>query len=351
MTPNKILRAIASNWWVKVLGQNALGLIPEPWGSKANLTMARLLQGKIEERPTASAYRIARSVRNLALAREYANFRTEGAHVLELGTGWRGGDLALLVVFGARKITTFDHRQWLQADAFRHSVRLIENSFAFIEQEAKMHCADPTANLSRLLDACRSDSSLDVILADIGVERHIRPNASPIDVPLTRGDVDLFYTESVLQRLPLEAVGPIMDYVLRELLRDGGAVFHRTDQRDIHTLDHIGNKRWALEYLKYPDVIFRHFLSGKFTSQNRLRESDWLEMLKDNGIAIGYIESRIVKGDLEITKSFKPARRFRNKSIVDLATRCSLIVGQKTLNPRAPTKHVQRIGTVQEVES
>ncbi len=231
--------------------------------------------------------------------------------------------MALFVVCGAQ-VTTFDHHQWLEPDSFRHSVKLIRDNLAAVEAEARKHCPDFATNLVALEAACTGGGAIRDILARAGVDYRITHNACPDSIE----PVDLLYTESVLQRLPIGDVARVLGRAL-SLLKDTGATFHRIDQRDINTLAHVGNGRWALEYLKYPEWFFRSFISGRFTSQNRLRESDWLNLLRHSGVAATYIESRSVDGDAERMQAFRPAARFRHKTAEDMATRCSLIIGRK----------------------
>lgn len=344
------LRRLAGNWWVKVLGQKTIGLLPGRLGREANLAVARVFQGRIAERPTAAEYRVLRSVRNLEIVREHTGVVLGGGHVLEIGTGWRGCDPALFFLFGADRVTTVDHERWLKLDSFIHSIDLIERLWPRIEAEARHHTPDAAARLALLTTVRDRAESLDEALDRLAINYRIAPSADPRSVGVAPGTVDLFYTESVLQRIPRQRIGYHVAHVCEALLKNGGAVFHRTDQRDIHTLEHVGNDTWALGYLRFSDWVFDTFLNGRFISQNRLRESDFLDLLQSCGIAIRYVESRRENSDLERLPSIRLAGRFRDKTPEDVVTRCSLIVGQKCPADGRPTVRKVVVGTLEEVE-
>lgn len=322
-----ILKSVARNWWIKVLSQKMIGLLPGHLGSSLNLKLARAVQGDISERPTAGAYRIHRSIRNIRLLREQAGFSFANKKVLEIGTGWRGGDPLLFLLCGAKKVTTVDHARWLTLDSLRHSVNVIEQVWEQIVEEVCHHVDDGFSRLETIRQTAHGQDNLDVVLKELNIDYRIQHDADPTALGLQPNSVDLFYSESVLQRVPERKLGKFASVVCGSLLRPNGAIFHRTDQRDIHTLQHVGNKEWALAYLRFPEWIFHMFLNGRFISQNRLRESDFINIFAKSGIALLYVESRRHKDDLERVQTFKFAHRFRDKSPEDIATRCSILIG------------------------
>ena len=344
-------RRAVSNYWVKLLAQNALGLLPNSFGARANLALAQAVQGRMAERPTAQIFRVRRSIRNIRLMREHAGFRAEGARVLELGTGWRAADPAIFHVLGAEEVVTLDHQRWLRRDSFVHSVEMLESARAELLEEAGGAAADAGRRLDELVRLVRSDLGLDEILAKIGVRYLV---SRTLDLSPLRADgkrFDAFYSESVLHRIPAASLRARLQVIAGELLRPGAASFHRTDQRDINTLEHIGNSVWALNYLRHSDLVFDRFLSGKFTSQNRHRESDFIRLLEDVGISTRFVESRLAEGDVEKVARMRLAARFRQKTPEDVAVRCSLLVGVYGCAPDGPPVRERVLGSIREIES
>jgi hypothetical protein len=60
-----------------------------------------------------------------------------------------------------------------------------------------------------------------------------------------------------------------------------------------------------------------------------LRESDFIELFESSGFQILFKESVVDDGDLERIKHFRVAKRFRGKSLQDLATVRSTLIGRK----------------------
>ena len=107
------LRTLSSNYWVKLMVQNFIGLLPDRIGSAINLSLSNMIQGDIENRPTTQDYRILRSIRNIRLIRENTGLLIDNIKVLEFGTGWRAADAILFYIFGAKQVITVDHQRWL----------------------------------------------------------------------------------------------------------------------------------------------------------------------------------------------------------------------------------------------
>jgi len=141
--------------------------------------------------------------------------------------------------------------------------------------------------------------------------------------------IDLFYSDSVLHRIPERDLALLLKDVGERLMRPGALCFHRTDQCDINSHPHIDPSLWRLAYLRYPDWYFDAIISGRFNSQNRLRESDFIALLESAGIWILFKDSVIHGEDLERMRTFKVADRFREKSLKDLATVRSTLIGRK----------------------
>jgi len=353
MAAKSTLYSIASNYWIKLLFQNTIGLLPDKLGSKINTYITRLVQGKLEEQPYVQEYRLHRSLRNIRLIREYTSFTLPDSNVLEFGTGWCGRDIALFHILGAHKITTIDHQRWLTKDEFIHQLTLIDRIWDQVSSEAKAQgISESTARkrLEQLLTTLSDGEDFIETLNNVGIKSVIHPKMD-VKAIVDQGEkFDLFFSESVIQRIPRERLAQRVEDIAQNFLNPLAVFFHRTDQRDINTLEHVGNNRWALDYLKHSDFVFDTFMSGKFTSQNRLREDDFCTMFEANDVTMRYIESRCVEGDIERIYDMKLAKRFRDKSPEQNAYRCSLIIGvhKDPVKPKCVREVL--IGTLKDVE-
>jgi hypothetical protein len=137
--------------------------------------------------------------------------------------------------------------------------------------------------------------------------------------------VDFFYSESVLQRIPIPHLKDLFSN-LSKSMPDGGITFSRTDQADVNALGHADSQLWALNYLRYSEFYFNNVLSCRFNSQNRARESDFLKLFIDAGMQPVFIDSYVLESDISRLRNIKLASRFKDKPMDDVAIRSSLMV-------------------------
>jgi hypothetical protein len=185
--------------------------------------------------------------------------------------------------------------------------------------------------LTMLRKSIDQAASLEKLLKILLTDYRIVTSRQYKDLALGKS-VDLFYSESILQRIPTQNLEDLFQNISSQL-SDEGAVFHRTDQKDINAQSHVDQGLWDFHYLRYSDWFFNLFMSGKFNSQNRLRETDFLQLLEESGMFPVFAESHFSKTDLEKLKDFRVARRFQGKTLEDLAVKHSKIICCKTLPP------------------
>ena len=96
-------------------------------------------------------------------------------------------------------------------------------------------------------------------------------------VPLPDASVDLVFSKSVLEHVPLDGVPALLGELAR-VVRPGGAMVHVIDLRDhMHVMgDQAVQGDW-LDALRYPRWLFEAMFSRRSTAINRLREPEWRE--------------------------------------------------------------------------
>jgi hypothetical protein len=322
-SPRTVLRDLARDWRVKVAAQNALGLLPGAISFKANEACVRLLRGHVDRTDTDA--RVHKGISNLALIQRETAVSFPDTTVLEVGTGWHGIDLVLFHLVGARRIYTIDHHSHLTLQSLRtHAPKILSsrhlNELCQLAPGVRQRAAALDWQKWATLDQALGDLKVVVLLSRSCLTNHI-------DLP--SGSIDIFYSDSALQRIPEEDLASLLKDAGERLMCPGGVYFHRTDQCDINSQSHVDTNLWRLAYLKYPDWFFNIFISGRHNSQNRLRESDFINLLISSGFRIIFKESVIHNEDLERMKGFRVAERFRGKSLEDLATVRSTLVGRK----------------------
>jgi len=349
-TIRRLLSRLARYWWVKVTVQNLLGLIPGSLGYRVNQSINNFLQGATKDRDTAGLYRIERSMRNIELLVDKSRRSLIGTRVCEYGTGWRGADPILLYLAGASEINTYDHVQWLEQQSFRNSAQQILTLYSnepeqfkkinsgvdLLIKKLEKNIKNKQLNLEQLLESCNIRYKI-LTAQDLALQEDLN-------------GIDVFYTESVLQRIPIKQLRNLLDAVVKKS-SDELVMFHRTDQRDIHTLAHVGNNRWGLEYLKYSNWFFNTFISGRFTTQNRLREFEFAELFNSSGMNVVYLERRFCNLDVKKILDYPEIQsKYRDRTDEEIVARASIFVSvKKSLD--ITLEIVEKEGDVEEIES
>jgi hypothetical protein len=212
--------------------------------------------------------------------------------------------------------------------------RLLESSqISSIEDAArqKVH-NNRIKGLSHLVE---SASGLDDWLDGLGVDYRIAADFAG-EAALKPADdaFDLFYAESVLQRIPRGELGRMLKRT-KDYLSDSAVFFHRIDQKDINSQDHVDQNLWSFAYLRYPDWFFETFLSGPLNSQNRLRESDFIDLFQRSGLRPEYVWSYYRTKDVELISQMDLPARFRRKEARDLVVGKSIVLGRKGKQKRS----------------
>jgi hypothetical protein len=322
-SPAKLLAELARDWRVKVAAQNVLGWLPGSLGFKANEASVRYLRGYVDRTDTHK--RIDKGISNLALIQRHTAVSFKGLTILEVGTGWHGIDLVLFNLVGARHIHTVDHHRHLTLQSLQtHTPEILLPHY--LERLSEL-----APGVRQRVAALKWEKwvTLDEALRDLSVTLWISRSCLTHGLDIAPESIDIFYSDSVLHRIPEKDLASLLKDVGERLMRSGSVCFHRTDQCDINSQSHLDTNLWRLAYLKYPDWFFDTIISGRFNSQNRLRESDFIKLLEASGVHVVWKESVLHREDLERMRTFKVAERFRGKSLEDLATVRSTLIGRK----------------------
>lgn len=249
-----------------------------------------------------------------------------GKSVVEIGTGWDAINSLMLYLFGARVVYTYDHVRHLRFD-LAHKVAiqmraakpiiaeisgidppLLDERIARIEQ---------TANLQELLHAAHVN-----YIAPGDAARTGLPDRS----------VDVVYSYSVLEHVPEETVASLTQEAKR-ILVPGGIALHNISEHDHYVSfdSSISN----VNFLKYPEWLWKFFVQNKISYHNRLREKHFLEIFAANGARIESKESDIEPSDVEAVRRMKCDSRFAGLSTEELAVIRTAVVLSYDPAPRS----------------
>lgn len=229
----------------------------------------------------------------------------KGATIVEVGTGWDALPTLCLSAEGAARVHTYDHVRHLRLEMAQAAAKAAAQSRPPWDGLWAVSASD---TLRRLLHLARVD--------------YTAPgDASQTDLP--DGSVDIYFSYAVLEHVPEKAAAAIMAEARRVLKPDG--VFYALI--GLHDHYHNFDRRVSkVNFLRYPEWLWSPLVKNKISYHNRMRERDFLEMLKSHGAEIVDVHSTIDPEDLNRVRSMKIDRRFRGYSPEELATTQTEIV-------------------------
>lgn len=266
------------HWRIKGVVQKVLGLLPA--GAHLHFALQRRLGGlRSFERE------FALKLEDWALmARQLAEAGTDirGARMLEVGTGWYPTLPLACYLAGAAGVDTFDlSRHWkrvLTGDC----VRALGARLGAIEEVSGATLAEVEARHERVLGALDAQGGLLGVALTAATDGALRYHA-PADATCTGldpGSVDVVFSNSVLEHVPLDVITALYREAMR-VLRPGGLMFHSVNCGDHYA--YVDRNIHQLNYLRYSDREW-HFWNNRFLYQNRLRA----HVFVDEAVAAGF---------------------------------------------------------------
>lgn len=197
----------------------------------------------------------------------------------EIGTGWYPTFPFACYLAGARKVTTCDLNPHLRADLTRACV---EELGKFLDVIAEAAGADHGA-VEQRYHALRGriGDGRDPAAASDGVIDYHAP-ADATRTALRDGEVDVVFSNSVLEHVPGEAIDAMYREAMR-ILAPGGIMFHSVNCGDHYA--YVDRSIHQLHYLQYSDRQWR-FWDNAFLYQNRLRADFFVDSAAGRGFDI-----------------------------------------------------------------
>ena len=244
--------------------------------------------------------RINKSLNHMSfLSKNYIS--VSGRSILETGTGGHGIDIVMFFLVGAKRIFTFDVMKQLTmeklkitADAFSEHSEKIANTLGEMLVE----------DIESMVESVKSSESLEAALGKLRCKSYISENANPFKSEWNPEQIDLFYSESNIQRIPLDDFHKIVGGI-SELMPSGGLMLHQIDcsdivaQRDFRT---FSKDLHPFYYLVFSEDEWVRMGPREQGSQNRLREFEFYEIFCENGFQPLVIESIATLGHSEDIK-------------------------------------------------
>jgi hypothetical protein len=287
------------HWRIKGLIQKALG--PLPGGEALHYRLQRRFGGlqnfhrelsvKVEDWQI-----MVRHLRD-------AGVTISSSHFFEIGTGWYPTFPFALYLAGARRITTYDLNRHLQDDLVRAAVKELGGFLKVIAEDSGSDLAEVQARYQLLATAV--DAGSDLSEATGGKVLYSAP-ADATATALADGEVDVVFSNSVLEHVPPEAIAAMYRESMR-ILSPGGIMFHSVNCGDHYS--YVDSKIHQLNYLRYSDRAWKLW-NNAFLYQNRMRAHEFVEGAAALGFAIELDTSTARDNRLEQLAAMKVDSRF-----------------------------------------
>lgn len=241
------------------------------------------------------------------------------ATVLEVGSGWQPMIPVLYSVAGASRVYLTDLNVLLRPDTFSAALRALRTERQVIVNDLKVD--------AQMLDhVLREDPARS--MQERLKELHL-VYLAPCDcrsLSLPADSLDVVTSRACLEHIPPDVLQDIFHESYR-LLKRGGLACHWVDPSD--HWEHQDKSLTRVNFLKYPDALFRWTSINPINYQNRLRHPEYVEMLGKAGFRLIREERQVDEASLRSLPHIRIAKRFRRFSYEDLATIDSLLLAIK----------------------
>jgi hypothetical protein len=241
-----------------------------------------------------------------------------GRVALELGTGWKPVIPILFALAGFKKILLLDSERFLDGSLL---ARVVENLREYTPLISSRMSVDPSTIRDRLSIGSSVNSTQ--MLAALGLE-YVAP-ADARFTGLPSRSVDVIFSRAVLEHIPVENLRSILAEFRRIIASDGG-MCQIIDNGDHWAQDDESISK--VHFLKFDDVTWRWIGMNSIDYQNRLRHSDYLQLLTETGFEVVLDGSQPDKAAMAALRDLPLANRFRGKSLDDLSILTSYLVAK-----------------------
>ncbi len=290
-------------WKVKVLIQFILSKIP--LGEKINHGFQKMNGSHDEQTIRGKIITLAET-----MAKINEHVPLEGATVVEIGTGWVPISSLLFYLMGAKVCHTYDHVPHVRYQLMQMLLRSIEGQQKELSKITSISHEVLATRLARLTEA----ANLEEYFTKANIIYHAPGDGAATG--LEDKSVDLVYSNAVLEHVPKKVVyGVTME--CKRILKKSGVAYHLIGLHD-HYAD-FDKRISKVNFLKYSERVWSFFVKNKISYHNRLREKQFLDIIKECGGKVVWQENKVNPDDIDLLKTMKIAGTFQEMSPEELA--------------------------------
>jgi SAM-dependent methyltransferase len=241
------------------------------------------------------------------------------ATVLEVGSGWKPMIPMLFSLAGTKQTILTDVTRLLHVSSLKATVvTLRANSGVILEGLGVSN-----EEFESFLKKCDGDD-LEESLKLLRL-RYMAP-CDDRSTGLPSESIDAMISRAVMEHIPPEIIRGILKESAR-ILKPGGINCHVVDNSD--HWEHYDKSISRVNFLKFSDSAFRWTCINGLSYQNRLRHSQYGQMLKDTGFSIEREEKVVDPQALKLLENFPVDKQFSRFSKEDLATITSFFFARR----------------------
>lgn len=299
-------------WKLKVLIQFILAHMP--FGEKGNHILQRLRSNRTR-RARELEDNVPEICGSLKMIKEYINL--DGAVIVEVGTGWCPLPTILLYLFGAAKIYTYDHIRHVRFSLIQEMLGVLRRKICYLAEAIGVAQDHVAKQLTILEDA----DSLEELFERANIS-YIAPGDAT-HTGLASSSVDLFFSYAVLEHVPETIISALLEEA-KCVLKSSGCFYALIGLHDHYAS--FDKRISKVHFLKYPEWLWVLLVKNNISYHNRMREREYVDLVKRTGGVIKGIRSNISAEDVEKCRTMKLDTRFRTFTAEECAITRSEII-------------------------
>jgi SAM-dependent methyltransferase len=297
-------------WWIKCFIQLVLSHIP--MGERIN----HLLRGK-EPYEHLEEWTLKQAIRHVEMLKQ-TNINISNEIVLEIGPGWKPIFPFIFRASGCRRVLLCDLNRYLDRKLLTVTINQMKQYIPMISELLKINKSEIEKVLLQV-----SDQSFETLLEECGFEYKAPFDVRSTDLP--DDSIGIVTSRATLEHIPPQDLREIFKE-MRRIIKPFGAMVHTIDHSD--HWQHFDPSISRINLLKFPDWWWNIICVNNLVYQNRLRSYEYVDMIKDTGFRILYVNAIPDKQVLEDIRGLKLIKRYQETSPEKVAILTTYIVAQ-----------------------
>ncbi len=242
-----------------------------------------------------------------------------GKHTAEIGTGWVPIIPMLFAILRQSDCITCDVNRLLKQDLCIQAADQFSRMGPYLAK--KLYWSKPE-EIAESLRSIRSLQDANLLLKYLRISYFVDASY-PLHL-IEDTNIDIFFSNETLEHIPQEQI-PTLFSEIRRVLKPDGIMIHMVDCSDHYSFeDHSINR---INFLRFTSKEWKSY-NTSFLFQNRLRPSDYKEMMNTAGFSIEYWRQKVDSRALNELADFPVSDEFQNYPAEELCTSSFLVIAK-----------------------